>query len=70
MRIYTLAGEQLVELCERSELAAGRHSMVWSGEAGDGRVVSPGIYVARISVDADWESAEDATVDRLVYVAY
>jgi len=68
--IYGLDGKEVAELSERPTVAAGRHRVVWDGRDGDGGMVSPGIYVARLSVDADWAEAKDATVDRLVYVVY
>ena len=43
----------------------------WLADDGRGRVVPPGIYVLRINVDADSNSAVKQTgVQRLLYVAY
>ena len=70
MTIYDLSGVAIAALAEQRPEPRENYSLVWSGEDGAGHVVPPGIYVARIEVETDSESARITKVDRLIYVAY
>jgi len=63
--IYDLAGNRVRHL-ER-ELRSGGYSDAWDGKSDTGKMVVPGIYVVRLSADADESSA---AVSRLVSVVY
>ena len=66
--IRDLSGAMVARLSERRPDPRGRYAIAWSGNDASGRRVPPGIYLARIAVDA--EAATDTSVDRLVHVAY
>jgi len=70
VRIYDLNGREIRRLLERRPRASGRYAISWSGDDETGRTVSPGLYLARISVDVDEESVEHRAVSRVVGVAY
>ncbi len=46
-RIYDAAG-RLVRVIRRDSVPAGEHVITWDGRNGDGRVVSPGVYLVRL----------------------
>ena len=50
--IYTLSGVRIREVCSGME-SSGRYAHPWDGRNEDGHLVSPGVYVYRLSVDAD-----------------
>ena len=68
--IYDLEGRKIQELEERRDRASGPYRIVWAGEDDAGRRVPPGVYIARIGVDADFDSSESEFVIRTVGVAY
>ena len=73
VQIYDLSGNIVVELLNDS-LSSGAYkeddAVIWDGTDSSGGLVTPGIYVIRINVDTDSDSAEDSSVSRLVQVAY
>ena len=73
VQIYDLSGNIVVELLNDS-LSSGAYkeddAVIWDGTDRSGGLVTPGIYVIRINVDTDSDSAEDTSVSRLVQVAY
>jgi flagellar hook assembly protein FlgD len=66
VRIYTLAGEELVELADQTP-AAGRSSFTWDGRDRNGGLAAPGIYLMQLSLETD---AKNQTVQKLVHVLY
>jgi len=66
VEIYDLAG-QLVREVFSGELSAGQYRDNWDGTDRGGKVVSPGIYLARVTVDAEEEESKQI---RTVHVAY
>ena len=68
--IHTLSGRRVREIPAETTYGSGRYEIVWSGEEDSGEIVTPGLYLCRISVDADFASAEDITVDRVISVVY
>ena len=65
LEIYDLNGHR-VRLVERV-LKSGGYSMAWDGRDDSGAVVGPGLYILRISTEAD-DAGEART--RLISVAY
>ena len=65
VEVYDLSGNR-VRLVERS-LSSGGYSEVWDGKDDLGSVVLPGLYILRISTQAD--DAGDART-KLISVAY
>jgi len=68
--IYDLGGRKIRELSESRTRASGRYSIRWSGADAEGSTVPPGIYLGRITVEVDAETAENETITRPVYVVY
>lgn len=66
VRIFTLAGTQLVELTDQTP-AAGRPTFTWDGRDRDGSLAAPGIYLLQLSIETD---AKNQTVQKLVHVLY
>ena len=70
LTIYDLSGGMVNQIVERRPDPRGSYALEWTGEDGSGQRVPPGIYVARIEVDADSDTARETSVLRAVYVAY
>jgi len=68
--IYDLEGRKVQELEERRDRASGPYRILWDGADDEGERVPPGLYIARIGVDTDFESSESKFVLRTVGVAY
>ena len=69
--IHDLSGKKLRCLREhRSDSASGKYTILWDGKDDGGHVVSPGLYVCRLSAAVDSDSAQDATLIHTVYVSY
>ena len=66
LELYTLGGRRAAVL-DRSEAVSGRVPLTWNGEDGAGNLLAPGVYLLRLSVDADGDTD---TLIRLVSVAY
>jgi len=49
IKIFDLAGHEVVTLLDRVELPAGRHQRVWDGRDALGRTVGSGIYFCRLT---------------------
>ena len=69
VEVYDLGG-RLVKRLWDGPLAAGGHSVAWSGVDASGASVPPGIYLLRIAVDLDSGSGGSTRAYRLVHVAY
>ena len=54
LAVFDLAGRLVREL-HRGVLEAGRHSIAWDGQGGDGQPAGSGIYFARLTV-GDWSA--------------
>lgn len=65
VEIHDLGG-RLVRRIERN-VASGGHSATWDGRSDEGEVVAPGLYLLRVSTEADYA---DAAKVRLVGVVY
>ena len=71
VKVFDLSGRLVRTLSVQRPTVAGTYSIEWLADDDRGRVVPPGIYVLRINVDADSNSAVKQTgVQRLLYVAY
>ena len=70
LTIYDLSGRMVGEMVERRPDPRGSYALEWPGRDVSGQAVPPGIYIARIEVDADSDAARQTSVDRVVYVAY
>ena len=68
--LYSLGGRKIREICQCRSHPSGRYRIEWAGEDQQGRRVLPGLYLCRIEIDADSESAQAATVHRTICVAY
>ena len=68
--ICDLGGRPVWEMVERRPDPRGSYTFVWTGGDDDGDLVPPGIYVARLEVDVDSESAAATRVARVVHLAY
>ena len=68
--IYNLAGRKVRELEEQRPQASGPYQILWDGVDDEGERVPPGLYIAQIGVDTDFESSESRFVIRTVGVAY
>ncbi len=66
VEIYDLAGRSLGRVLQ-STADSGRAMMQWSGRAGNGSVLVPGMYILRFEVEAD--SGMDV-IERVVTIAY
>ena len=69
VQIYDLSGRLVRELINEP-LSAGLHTVPWTGIGASGELVPPGIYLLRIDIDIDADSAKDTSVNRLVHVVY
>ena len=51
LSIYDLRGREIAQLFS-GEMPPGSHAVVWQGQDGQGRTMSSGIYIARLSTPA------------------
>ena len=70
LTIYDLSGAETSRLEERRPDPRGNYALRWDGKDHSGQLVPPGIYLARVAVDVDSGSADNTSVQRVVYVAY
>ena len=68
--IYDLNGQQVYKYLDQRSDPRGRYAVEWAGRDQGGRLVSPGIYLAQISVKADSEQAEATLKTRLFHVVF
>ena len=68
--IFDLSGAVIKEIIEERADPRGPYSINWMGDDAGDNLVPPGIYLARIDVDVDSDSATQTSVHRLVQVAY
>ena len=65
LRVFDLSGRLMREIDR--EAMAGAQGFVWDGRDGEGRLVSPGIYLLRMELEGD---ARSETVGRTIAVVY
>ena len=70
VNIYDLSGDLVKKVLSNKLDPRGQHDVLWSGENASGQLVPPGIYLARIEVDTDVETAVKTSAQSLIYVAY
>ena len=70
LKLYDLAGAIVSQLTEQRADPRGSYSMVWTGADASGALVPPGIYIARLEVDVQSETAGATSAQRIVHVAY
>ena len=70
IQVFDLGGDVVRGLSDRRGDISGRHTISWDGREDSGRMVSPGIYLVRISVDAESDTALDTRMCRPVCVVY
>ena len=70
LAIYDLGGRLVNRIAERRPDPRGSYALTWTGEDRAGRRVPPGMYLARIGVEVDSDTAAKTAVQRAVYVAY
>lgn len=66
VRVYDLSG-RLVRTVDEASYSSGRYARSWDGTNEEGSLVTPGIYIYTINVDAD---AGDAARSGTIAVAY
>jgi hypothetical protein len=70
LTIHDLAGREVQRVAELRQDARGQYALRWDGTDTSGQLVAPGIYLARIVVEADAASAEHVSAHRVIHVAY
>jgi hypothetical protein len=55
--IFDLSGRRLRTIAEQRAFSTGEYQMGWDGRDGEGRIVPPGVYMLRLSLDTDTEGA-------------
>ena len=70
LTIYDLSGFEVGQVVERRVDPRGDYTLHWAGYDHSGHRVPLGIYLARLEVDVDSDSADNTLIDRVVYVAY
>ena len=68
-QIFDLSG-RLVRQLRDEPIAAGQHTLAWTGIDASGALVPPGIYLLRIDIDVDSSASKGTRVNRLVHVVY
>jgi hypothetical protein len=70
LTIYDLSGRPVAHIEERREDSRGQYTMLWDGRDDTHNIVPPGVYIARVEVDADSGRAREISAQGSVYVAY
>ena len=72
VEIYDLSGRRLRRIEERREVSAGRYEIPWNGLDDSGDLVPPGLYAARLGLDALTEGTgvKNTHVTTTIAVAY
>jgi hypothetical protein len=72
VEVFDLGGRLVRRLQEQRDLSAGVYAVAWDGRDKAGRLVPPGIYLARLGLDTETQGlrAGDLSVLRLVHLAY
>ena len=65
--IYDLAGRRRTDLSQTYTHPSGTFALDWDGRDDHGRLLPPGIYIARFGLATDTGSAQRATIVHLVY---
>ena len=68
VELFDLRGRRVRRLVEIRSAATGLYRVEWDGRDGDGHLVPPGLYVARVGVDTDADGTEAVAI--VVGVAY
>jgi hypothetical protein len=68
--IFDLSGAVVGRIVERRPDPRGRYALRWDGRDDGGETVPPGIYLVRIEVEVDDETAGSSSVQQVIYVAY
>lgn len=66
LEIFGLDGRRVAERREAVEFTAGLHRLTWDGRGDAGRLVPPGMYLARIRINVD---AHNQKVEALLTIA-
>jgi hypothetical protein len=66
VELFDLSGRSLGPVVEEAS-ASGRFSGLWDGRDGSGRAMVPGLYIVRLSVEADKGADVRQRVVSLVY---
>jgi len=70
LTIYDLSGLEVGQVVERRVDPRGDYALHWGGNDPLGNRLPPGIYLARVEVDVDSDSADNTSIERVVYVVY
>lgn len=70
IELFDLSGRLVVEWTEQRADPRGPYTLRWEGQDQAGRRVPPGLYLLRLSVDAESATAQQTVATRLVRVAY
>ena len=70
LTIYDLSGRRINALAEDRTDPRGEYTLVWFGTDPAGRTVPPGIYLARLEVQVDSNTATQTSIDRVIHVSY
>jgi hypothetical protein len=72
VEIRDLAGRLVRRITEQRARGAGRYEVAWDGLNDNGDLVAPGLYLARVRLDADLGGADltDTEIVRTLAVAY
>lgn len=62
VELHDLSGRRVARLTENRPEATGFYRIAWDGRDDDGKLVPPGLYVARIWVDTDQSGADGKTL--------
>lgn len=68
VELFDLRGRRLRTLTENRSEATGLYQLAWDGRDDNGKLVAPGLYVARVGVNTDGSGSEAVTT--VVGVAY
>ena len=69
VEVFDLNGRRVRDLSVRRANPSGEHRFGWDGRDADGRLLPPGVYVLRVSFDADRRGAASQAM-RLVHLVY
>ena len=70
LKIHDLGGRLIKKFSAHRPDPRGHYELKWSGDDQAGQRVPPGIYVARLQVEAASPAARETMTTRVVYVAY
>ncbi|MSR82169.1 MAG: hypothetical protein EXS58_04495 [Candidatus Latescibacteria bacterium] len=70
LEVYDLGGRRVRRVARGVSPAAGQQRVVWDGLDEGGRRVAPGLYVCRVGVEVDAQTAQTPMTAKLVSVVY